>query len=88
MTFKNQSTTAVLIRPLPEGSYKIGSVHPSLLPSVLVLDLGIGSLDFSEFWHGTRNHYEVLHSSPIFLEKLFCPHNWGNRSKIGFFFLI
>ena len=38
----------------PEGSYEIGSVHPSIMLS-LGCFLGIGSLGFSEFRHCTRN---------------------------------
>ena len=37
-----------------------------------------GSLDFPEFWHGTRNPYEVVHDNPNLLKNFFCPQNWGN----------
>ena len=47
---------------------------------------GIGSLDFSEFWHGARNPYHVVGDrAGVFLKNFFCPQNWGNGSKIGFF---
>ena len=39
--------------------------------------LEIGSLDFSEFWHGARNPYEIVHDSPIFGKK--------SGPKIAFF---
>ena len=45
-----------------------------VLPSWCLSDLGIESLDFSEFWHGARNSYEVV-----------CDKNWRNGPKIGFF---
>ena len=43
-------------RPRPEGSYKIGSVLPSVRPSfcLSVSFLRIGSLVFSETQHGVR----------------------------------
>ena len=39
--------------------------------------LGIGLLDFSEFWHGARNSYEVVHDllCIIFSKNFFCPKN-------------
>ena len=37
--------------------------------------LGIGSLDFSEFWRGSRNRGE----------NFFWFKNWGNGPKIKFF---
>ena len=46
-----------------------------------VFFLGIGSLDFSEFWHGARNSYEVVLGSQIFLEKLFLPQELGKMAK-------
>ena len=42
--------------------------------------LEIGSLDFSEFWHGARNLYEKN-----LMEKLFWPKNLGNEPKRWFF---
>ena len=47
--------------------------------------LGIGSLNFSEFQHSARNHYEVVCDSCIFWKNFFCPKNLGNGPKIGFF---
>ena len=46
---------------------------------------GTGLLDFSEFWHGARNSYQVVHKSPIFGNFFFCPKSWGNGPKIEFF---
>ena len=46
---------------------------------------GIGLLGFSEFWHGARNSYHVVCDSQIFWKNFFCPKNWGNGPKIGFF---
>ena len=58
MTFKSQSIAVVLVG-LPavagmEWSYKIVSVHPSVLPALWCF-LGIESFGFSEFWDGGRN---------------------------------
>ena len=40
--------------------------------------LGIGSLDFSEFWHGSRNPYEVVHERARVLgKKLFLLQKFG-----------
>ena len=47
--------------------------------------LGIRLLDFSEFWHGARNSYEVLHGSPIFWKNFFAPKICELCQKIGFF---
>ena len=53
-----------LLDPQPwlKGSYEIGSArlsfHPSVLPSVRFLR--IGSLVFSETWHGVRGPYIVV----------------------------
>ena len=35
--------------------------------------LGIGWLDFSEFWQGARNHYQVVYGRVGFFGKTFCP---------------
>ena len=71
--------------PYPEGSYEIGSVCPSILPSVRCF-LGVGPLGFSKFWNGTRNPCQVVHDTAGFFGKtFFVPQNWGNGSKIGFF---
>ena len=42
-----------------------------MLPSchLCMCFLGIGSLDFSEFQHGARNPYGVLHDTVRFFEK-------------------
>ena len=49
-----------------------------ILPSCCCLlgcFLGIGSLGFSEFWHGTRKPYQVV--PPRFFEKtVFAPKSW------------
>ena len=42
--------------------------------------LGIGSLGFSEFWHGAGNPYQVV-SEPYFLENFFCTKDWGMGQK-------
>ena len=77
-----------------EGSYKIGSVCPSVLPSVCLPILlsfrpsvsghffKIVSLTFSKFWHGTRDPYKVVRDSWIFQENFFCPKNWENGLKM------
>ena len=69
--------------PAVTGSYKIGSVrlsvHPSVLPSFRLS---------GRFWvlHGARNSYEVVSCKFGFSRKIFfCPKNWGNWLKIGFF---
>ena len=48
---------SIVLDPLrePEGSYKVGSVRPSVR-----VFLGILSLVFSEFRYGARNSYEVM----------------------------
>ena len=63
--------------PWPEGSYKLGSVCPSVL-------LGIGSLVFSESKHGVRGPFGVVPDRAGILKKkiYFCPQN---GSIIGFF---
>ena len=47
--------------------------------------LGIVTLAFSEFWHGARNPYEVVHGGQrwIFQKRFFCPKNWKNGPKAG-----
>ena len=85
LTFKCQFTAVLLARPLAVAG-RIqwnGSVHPCLRASVWSF-LGIGSLGFSGFCQGARNHYEVVYDNPIFLKNFFCPQNWGNGPKIGF----
>ena len=60
---------------LPEGSCKIGSVRPSVCPSICLAGvfLGIVQLIFSKFWHGARIPCEVV------------PPKWA---KNGFFNLL
>lgn len=63
-----------------EGSYKIGSVRLSVC--LFGSFLGIGSLVFSNFWHGVSNPYEVLlYRAGFFLKKkyFFCPKNGENE---------
>ena len=67
-----------------EGSYEIGSVHHSLLPSVWVFSWN-RIIRFSEFWYGAGNPYEVVHGSLTLWKNIFCPKNWGNGPEIGFF---
>ena len=50
--------------PVKQGLFVYPSYHLS------GCFLGIGSLDFSEFWHGARNAYEVLHDNLIFGQTL------------------
>ena len=58
----------------PEGSCEIRSVCPFIL-CLLGCLLVIGSLGFSEFWHGTRKPYQVV--PPRFFEKtVFAPKSW------------
>ena len=65
LTFKYQSTSVVLVKLL------------AVAGRTLCLSgcfLGIGSLDFSEFWHGARNPYEVVHDRA----RVFGKNNFGN----------
>ena len=68
----------------PKGSYKIGSVCPSIRPSFCLSGcfLGIVRLVFSKFWHDARNAYEVVRDSRIFQKKIFCSKNWENGPKM------
>ena len=58
----------------------------SILPSCFLSGgfLGIGSLGFSEFQHGTRKPYQVM-CARFFKKTFFAPNNLGNGPKIGFF---
>ena len=47
--------------------------------------LGIGSLGFSEFWHGARNPYHVVRDRARFFGKTFAPKIGEMSQKIGFF---
>ena len=65
LTFKRQSIAVVL--PGPPGVAEMvlwNSV--SILPFCF---LGIRSLSFSEFWHGARNLFHVVHDRVKFFEK-------------------
>ena len=65
---------------LPEGPMKWGQ---SILCFCLSdCFLGIG-LFFSEFWHGAKNSYENVRD--IFWKNSFCPKDWKNGPKVGFF---
>ena len=57
----------------------------SVLPSCCLLGcfLGIGSLGFSEFWHGTRQLYQETHAR-FFGKTFFAPKNLRTGPKIGF----
>ena len=65
----------------PEGSYKIGSVLPSILLSRGFL--GIVSLVFSEIWHGARNSYEVVCDTAGYSGKKFFATKFGKRVQNG-----
>ena len=73
--------------PWLEGSYELGSLCLSFCSSVLPCRsfLGIGSLVFSETQHSVRRPCVVVRSKAIFLKKSFCPQNWENGPKSGFF---
>ena len=58
---------------------KIGSVHPSVCPSVF---WELCHYFFSKFWHDARNPYKVVCDSQIF-QIFFVPRNWGNGLKMG-----
>ena len=63
------------------GSYEIGSAVRRFL--------GIVSLDFSKFWHGARNPYEVVRDIAGFSRKFFLALKIGKMdrkwAKKGFF---
>ena len=70
-------------QPLPEGSYEIGFVRPSVLLSCF---LGIGSLDFPGTQHGVRCPYGVVRYRAVYLGKnILCPKNGENGTKIAIF---
>ena len=76
-------------RRQPEGSYEIGSIRLSVLPSVLPsfrlygCFLGIVPLIFSKFWHGARIPCEVVRGRFRFSGKM---GKWAqNEPKTGFF---
>ena len=64
-------------RPRLEGSYKIGSVHPSVLPCRLSVSfVGIGFLVFSKSEHDVRAG---------FFGKLPIRQKWPKNRVLGFF---
>ena len=65
-----------------EGSYKTGSVRPSVHPSAC-LDIGIVSLVFPKFWHGARNLYELVHGRAGFSGKKIFRQKLGKQTKNG-----
>ena len=78
-----------------EGSYKIGSVCPSILPSILLSFrlsgsfLGIGPLVFSETQDGVRGSCLVVHDRAGFFKKsLFTPRMGKMSQKQGFLNLL
>ena len=89
MAFKCQSTAAVFVSPMAVAEwsysgYDIRSVHsPSCHLSGCFLEIRL--VDFSEFWHGAVDPYEVVHDSPIFWKKFFLPPNLGKLAKNRFF---
>ena len=90
--FASQSTLLLLNKTaFPEGSYKIGFAHSSLLPSVLLSAFPSFHLFgcffesvwliFSKFWHVVESHRKLCVQNRIF--PLFCPQNWENGPKLG-----
>ena len=78
LTSKCQSTAVRLGGPLAlAGSALWNRICPSFHPAFFH---GIGSLDFSEFWHGARNLYEVPDRAR-FLEKLYLLQKFGKWAK-------
>ena len=62
--------------PVKQGLFVYPSYHLS------GCFLGIGSLDFSEFWRGSRNPYEVLHDrAGVFWGKIFLVQKLGKWAK-------
>ena len=99
-TFKNYFTLCKIVLCIlkklldpwrwPEVFYKIGSVRPYVLTSVLTFVLlsrhflGIVSLDFSKIWHGARNSYEAVRDRAGFPEKkLFFAPNLRKKAQYG-----
>ena len=85
LSFKYHSNAVVLVGPpAVAGRVLWNKICPSsCLPRCF---LWIWSLDFSEFQYGPRNPYEVLWYRALFFGKaIFCPKNWRNGPKIGFF---
>ena len=70
--------------PWSEGSYELGSVRPSVIPSESFL--GIDSLVFSETQHVLWAYALLYVTGPdLFLKNLFAPENGENGPKTGFF---
>ena len=82
------------LQVVARGSFKIGSVRPSILLSDLLSCLsksfhGIVSLFFSKFWHGARIPCEVVRDRAGFLGKnFFAPKIGKMGQKQGFFNLL
>ena len=73
-------------RPRLEGSYKIGSVHPSVLPCRLSVSfVGIGLLVFSKSEHDVRGTYIVVCDRAGFFGKLPIRQKWPKNRVLGFF---
>ena len=86
LAYKCQSLAVVLVSPLAVAGRILWSrVCPSF-PSEICLSVFLKkkSLDFSGFFQGTRNPYEVVHDNPIFFWKTFLPQKLGKWPKVGF----
>ena len=72
-TYKCQSTAFVLAEPpAVAGRALWNSICPSFFSCCLSgCFLGIGSLGFSEFWHGARNPYLTVHDRTTFFSSHF-----------------
>ena len=72
-TYKCQSTAFVLAGPpAVAGRALWNSICPSFFSCCLSgCFLGIGSLGFSEFWHGARNPYLTVHDRTTFFSSHF-----------------
>ena len=72
----------------PSGSWKNPIILGLSMPPSCCLSesfLGIGSLDFSDYWLGARNPEVVCETEFEFLEKyFFCFKSWGSGPKIEF----
>ena len=77
-TSECQSTGVVLVWP-PGVAGKVLSVLPSCC--LCECFLGIGSLNFTEFWHGARYLYEVTHDCQSFWQKVFLHQKVGKWFK-------
>ena len=71
-------------RSWPEGSYELGSVRPSTLPTSSGSFLGIGSLVFFlKLSMVLGPHVFLCVAEPDFLKKIFFPKNGKNRPKMS-----